>query len=223
MRSRRRALRPGDDRGVTLIELVVTIVILAIVIGPLTAAVIIYLRNTDATADRMAESHDAQIAAAYFEYDVQNTGLRDWNTPPYDSYLPSVAVGQPVNASPYGCGADTTAALVRFAWDEPADTIAGQTFRSAIYVIKPLNASVGELHRITCAGSTPSTLGVTADLTIVDNVDLTQPPSITCPVTLASCTAEVTPPGTVRMVLNIRAPGRPDSYTIELRGQRRQT
>lgn len=222
MRSRRRALTATGDRGVTLTEVLITIVILAIVIGPITAAIIVYLRSTGRTVDRMAESHDAQIAAAYFEYDVQNTGLRDWTEAPYTDYLPSVALGAAVNASPYGCGADTTASIVRFAWDEPAATIGAQTFRSAIYVVKPINATSGELHRITCAGNTPTTLSLTADLTIVHNIDLTQPPTIGCPVGSASCLA-ATPPGTVRLTLPIRAPRSANAYTIELAGQRRQT
>lgn len=123
-----------------------------------------------------------------------------------------------MNAGPYGCGTDTTASLVRFAWDDPAATIGGHQLRSAAYVVKPIDATVGELHRITCAGGT-----LVADVTIVHNIDLTQPPAIACPVDTAACTASTTPPGSVKMNINIRAPGSANTYTIDLLGQRRQT
>jgi prepilin-type N-terminal cleavage/methylation domain-containing protein len=213
-------MRATAERGVTLTEVLIALVILGVVVAPLTAAIVVYLRNTDATIDRMAESHDAQIASAYFMYDVQNTGLRDWSTPPYTNYVAtgSIQIGAAVNASPYGCGSDSTASLVRFLWDDPADTIAGNQIRSAAYVVKPIDATVSELHRVTCAGGV-----LTDDQTIVDNIDPTNPPIVACPDTIAQCTASPTPPAEVRLTLQIRAPGSTTSYTIELRGQRRQT
>ena len=51
-----------DDRGVTLTELLVAIAILAIIIVPLSHALIGFVRNTDPTTRRMSESHDIQVA-----------------------------------------------------------------------------------------------------------------------------------------------------------------
>ena len=215
--TRLQRIRASAEAGVTLTEVLMALVILGIIIAPLTAAMIIYLRNTDATVDRMSESHDAQIANAYVTYDVQNAGVSDWTTPPYTTYLPSIWLGQAVNASPYGCGSDTTTSLVRFAWVAPAAAIDAQQVRRAAYVVKPINATVGELHRVVCQGG-----AVVADVTLVHNVDLAQPPTVACPVDAASCTA-ATPPGSVVMAIGIRAPGSANTYTITLSGQRRQT
>ena len=70
-----------DDRGVTLTEVLVAITILAIIIVPLSDALIGFVRNTDATTRRMNESHDIQLAGAYFARDVQNLGVRQWSPP----------------------------------------------------------------------------------------------------------------------------------------------
>ena len=43
----------SDDAGFTLVELLVTMVIIGIIVAPLTAVVLGYLKNTDATTARM--------------------------------------------------------------------------------------------------------------------------------------------------------------------------
>src|SRR6186713_848100 len=74
-------LRPErDDRGFTLIEMLIAITLLGIIIVPLSMAMIVFFRNSSATTDRMAESHDVQIASAYFAQDVQSVGARDWTS-----------------------------------------------------------------------------------------------------------------------------------------------
>lgn len=65
-----------DERGFTLVELLVAIVILGIIAVPLGNVIIGYLRNTDATTARLSESHDAQVSAAYFSADVASVGVR---------------------------------------------------------------------------------------------------------------------------------------------------
>jgi hypothetical protein len=217
----------------TLTELLITMLILIVIIGPLTGAMIVYLRNTQATSDRLSESHDAQIAAAYFRDDVQNTGLRDWVHPPYTGYVQSITMDAPVNQGPYGCGSDTTTALIQFAWTEPAATIATQSERSATYVVRPVTGSpgVGELHRVTCQKAPDSSGGAVtmlADIIVAHNVDLSALPTVTCVdgsgnFTKAACTASTTPPGTVKLTLSVRAQGRPSDYPVVLIGERRQT
>ena len=71
----------SDDRGLTLPELLVALAILAIIIIPLSDALIGFVRNTDATTRRMNESHDIQLASTYFARDIQKLGVRDWSSP----------------------------------------------------------------------------------------------------------------------------------------------
>jgi type II secretory pathway pseudopilin PulG len=202
---------------VTLIELLVAIVILTVIIAPLAAAFIAYLRNTKATTDRMAESHDAQIAAAYFANDVQNVGMRDWSTPPFVP-IASIQLGVAMNATPYGCGSDTTPVLARFVWDEPA--VGAPTLRSASYVVKDVGGE-RQLRRITC-----SPVGtVAADVVLAHNVDPATAPTVVCKDVAGATTAcdTATLPASVTLTLVVRAPGDDTPYTVTLVGQRRQT
>ena len=79
----RRSAGPGrDDAGFTLIELLVVMVILPLVVGAASVAVITIMRNTvstdpNGTAVRLADSHDTQITSAYMVRDVQSA---EWIT-----------------------------------------------------------------------------------------------------------------------------------------------
>jgi prepilin-type N-terminal cleavage/methylation domain-containing protein len=61
-----------DEAGFTLVELLVTIVILGAIVGAIGTAIVVGLRTTDATQVRLAESHDAQMTSAFFGNDVQS-------------------------------------------------------------------------------------------------------------------------------------------------------
>lgn len=67
---RRTPLR--EDEGFTLVEVLAGISILALIMGTIAAALIVGLRTTDETTERMNESHDAQISSAYLGNDVQS-------------------------------------------------------------------------------------------------------------------------------------------------------
>ena len=61
-----------SEGGFTLIELLIVVVVLAIIIGTMTGAMIVGIRTTNATIQRLSESHDAQNSAAYFVADMQS-------------------------------------------------------------------------------------------------------------------------------------------------------
>ena len=61
-----------DERGFTLVELLVASVIVGIIMSAMATAIIVGLRTTDEANTRFSESHDAQIASAYFVTDVQS-------------------------------------------------------------------------------------------------------------------------------------------------------
>ena len=64
-----------DERGFTLIEMVVVIVILPLVIGAAAAIIIASQRNSNSVSGRLSDSSDAQLTAANFVRDVQGASL----------------------------------------------------------------------------------------------------------------------------------------------------
>ena len=133
MRLRRRS----SDAGFTLVELVVTITIMGVIIVPVSNFVLAYFKNLTSTQNRLADSHDVQIAAAYFSKDVANVGMHVSAT--------DVTFVQSVFTSPTGtyCGSSlggTTLLLLK--WDDwtvsgganPTGVSAGP--HSAAYVVK---------------------------------------------------------------------------------------
>src|SRR5262249_39658875 len=172
-------LRPAgrDDRGVTLIELLVAVVILGIIIGPLTAGLISFFRNTDATNNRMAESHDEQIASAYFAQDVQSLGVRDWTTAPF-----SLTTSFEQNVSATGgtdpCGPNgPPGAKIRMAWNDRTDSPNLQ-----IGIVAYVGESVGgetQLHRLRCTKAVGGSSTLTSDLVLSHYVVSVGPPVLT--------------------------------------------
>lgn len=195
-RPSRRLVR--DDKGITLVELLVTITLLIIIIVPLTNAMIAYLRNTDAINDRLAASHDAQLAAAFFAQDVQNIGVRDWDA---EGFPLKQSVEQ--NVAPDGglhpCGpSGGPNALIRMASDDPSTTA---TDRPAVVVVSYVVIG-SKLHRWRC--------GTGFQDTVVAH-NLHGAPTVTC------CSEYIS------MELNLRVAGSTDLLTVKLAGQRRQT
>jgi prepilin-type N-terminal cleavage/methylation domain-containing protein len=207
-----------DDRGVTLLEVLIAVVLLAIIMVPLTNALIAFMRNTDATNDRLAASHDAQIAAAYFAQDAQSIGLHDWTTAPY-AFKTSVeqnAVAQSGNR----CGPSTTPnAVIRMAWDDP--TVATGTPPAVVvsYVVK-MDGAERQLHRMRCDGAGT----VVQDIIVAHN--LVADPVATCRNAAGAAQACAGPPvpQSIEMPLQLRVSGSANSIlTVTLVGQRRQT
>jgi prepilin-type N-terminal cleavage/methylation domain-containing protein len=208
------------DAGFTLIELLISIVILGVIIVPLGNAVIGLIKNTDATSDRLALSHDAQISATYFARDVAAIGLRDY-TVSGTPLLPSIQLDAQYDGGGKTCGtAATPKALVRLLsdnWDTASPPVA-RTDIVAYYLTAPSNG-VSELHRIRCTGSaTPG-----ADIVVAHNVDPRTPtdparPQATC----SSACAAATVPQQVTLSFSVTKTS-VGSYPITLTGQRRQT
>jgi prepilin-type N-terminal cleavage/methylation domain-containing protein len=61
-----------DERGFTLVELLIGIAITGLLTAAIGSALFVSLRTTEITNQRMAESHDVQIASAYLANDVQS-------------------------------------------------------------------------------------------------------------------------------------------------------
>ena len=201
----------ADESGFTLVELLVAIVILGVIIVPLADMVLGALRQTNQSQGRLAESHDAQIAAAYWASDVASLGTRSTDDPFDPALLTSVETNVAYNGGSYPCGTPGTPnAVVRFAWDEVTGPTTPPTLVSVAYVVMP-NGARSTLHRLRCNGSnTPASDAVLAH-------DLVVAPTVTCD---PGCSGA---PRSVSMQLTIQDPlSREANYVITLGGNRRQ-
>jgi prepilin-type N-terminal cleavage/methylation domain-containing protein len=215
-------LRRGDD-GFTLVELLVAIVILGILAVPMADVVVAYLKNSDATSARLSESHDAQIAAAYFARDVQALGVHDYTVAGTATYplKQSVETDVAAGGGTYACGAaGTPNAVVRLAWDDFPSGPGTPVHIVVAYVVE--NGT--ELHRLRCEGSP----AVVSDVRVAEH--LVAPfATVTCADQAGAATACTgsgsAVPSTVSMVLSIHDPAvaAGSTYTVPLIGQRRQS
>jgi prepilin-type N-terminal cleavage/methylation domain-containing protein len=216
--------RPRADGGFTLIELLITLVIMGVITVPLGNFMLAYFKNVSQTTARLNESHDAQIAAAYFAQDVAGLGTRNRSTLRQSVWQGSTA------GAPYSCGSGTPVLLLA------ADRFAGPGTATVIETAYVTNTIGGELQlqRVTCAGSSAAATTVV----VAHNIDPAAPPSVTCTVTpwpwidpfASSCTGSDRGPlgnwvpTAVSMSLSIRTVGDTGSaYAVTLTGVRRQT
>jgi len=102
-----------DDRGFTLIEMMIAVVLLAVIIVPLATALVGFFQNTTAMNNRMSESHDVQIASAYWNQDVQSIGAHDWSG---TTITNKQSIDVPTFTGSFACGTagPGTTELVRF-------------------------------------------------------------------------------------------------------------
>lgn len=195
--------RRERESGFTLIELVLVIAITGIITVPIANFVIAYFKNTTQTQARLSESHDVQIAAAYFSQDVANVGVRP--DPTSTSFSQSVWV----NSAPAPCDASLGNALLLMKWSDPDPA---QPVHSVAYIVES-----GTLHRVYCASDTSTP----ADITVVHNLvypDTGNTNPVTCS---PSCSASA--PTTISLTLSIQARGASSIWTPRpvLTGQRR--
>ena len=203
-----------DDRGFTLVELLIAIVILAVIIVPLGNGLVAFFRNTDNTTGTLSESHDLQIAAAYFAQDVQSVGVRNWTFP--FALTQSVETGVAGGSGTYPCGTDPALNLViRLAWDDPTDAIHTPVKIRVSYVVRTVGGEL-QLHRLLCGNGTAA---VTSDQILVHDLVTATP---LCPTTTAQCTAPAVPEQ-MNLKLTIKNGATSGPLTVTLEGQRRQS
>lgn len=155
-----RALR---EDGVTLIELLATVVILGIVISAIGGALFLGLKTSDEAQARLEESHDAQLLSAYFAEDAasQTTLRRDVST----------------------CGEAAAAGetpVAFFKWTESGTTKIASYFVSSVTVG---GSPETQLIRRRCSAGAQ-----TAQFAVVHNLAASAP-AITCTPSAAACPA----------------------------------
>src|SRR6266700_3971992 len=153
------------DGGFTLVELLVAVVIIGIISLPLGNVLVSYFRNTDATTARLNESHDAQIAAAYWAQDVAGMGTRSTTTP-YDFV-------QSIDNPTYTCASGVGTPVVRFISDDYPSGPGTATQVRVAYVVETVSGQT-QLHRIRCVGSSSPT----SDMVLAHDLNPATPPSV---------------------------------------------
>jgi prepilin-type N-terminal cleavage/methylation domain-containing protein len=205
----------GDD-GFTLVELLLAIIIISVITVPLADVVIGYLKNTDATTERLLASHDVQITSAYWAQDVAGIGTRSTASP--NMLLQSVekevgGVAVPYDSGLYPCGSAGTV-IVRLAWDDSSGPDATTQVRVA-YVAQT-DSGQTELHRFRCNGSAVAV----SDVTLAHEIYPSKLPVVECS-TDTDCTHTPTVGETVTLNLTLTDPGSPDGWAVPLIGRRR--
>lgn len=195
---------PHDrEAGFTLIELIVSLTILSVVTGALSAAFITTNNANANTAHRIHQSNDAQLISGFWTADAQAAG----GTNPYTAQVDTtLGVSRSDDG---GCATGGGAALVaRFKWKEWAsrssDAAAVDTYttRVANYVYR---SATRELERRTCANGTPKSV-----LTLATRV--ASAPTVNC-----NPVACPTLPDTVTMtVTEATDPSAPTPYSFTL-------
>ena len=205
--------RHNSDDGFTLIELLITTVILGVITIPLANLVISYFTTSTVTSGRLNESHDEQIAAAYFAKDVASVGTRS-SVSPYGATQSIWTGGFPVGSCGLG-GGGTSLILIRWddkSWNSTTQTESA-TVNSAGYYIRTLSGQ-NQLHRVYCTGATQR-----SDIVLAHDVNSAGPNLATCS---STCSATALP-ATVALQLAIKDPGgKGQPYALTLNGQRRQ-
>lgn len=224
----RRSVMKARDSGFTMIELIVTVTLVAVIAVPLTGVVIEYFKTTVQTSARLSESHDVQFAAAYWQRDVASIGLRS------DTYDDS----DPVHTFPLvqSVSADGSLAscslppawtkVITLAWSTftlDASANPSQTKTTVTYLAAPVvtgSTTTYMLKRILCSGST-----VSSTLTLADH--LTAAPTPTCTGGGVSGCGDTSGkvPTKVTLAMTSTDPNNNDGSTYQqtLLGERRQT
>ncbi|GAA0925371.1 prepilin-type N-terminal cleavage/methylation domain-containing protein [Kribbella koreensis] len=149
-----------DERGFTLIEVLITITLMGVVGLALSDLVISALKEMSATSDRLDVSQDEQLGAVYFARDVAAFGVRDYGAAIGGGSLPfkpSIQLDAADDAGGTTCGPAPVSAL-RLLSDDWDLSVVPPVRRTAVvaYYLQPVDG-VLELHRARCVGSsTPS-------------------------------------------------------------------
>ena len=122
-----------DELGFSLIELLVVIVILPLVVGAISVALLAIFKNEAPIANSLTSSGDAQVASSYFVQDVQGANWITTN--------PSLS-----------CGGVAGTLLLSISPDD----VASSAIKKVVSYVEAPNSGSGTfaLKRVTCTGGT---------------------------------------------------------------------
>ncbi|WP_426571218.1 hypothetical protein [Aquihabitans sp. McL0605] len=135
MSTRDRALVSGGERGTTLIEVLLYVVMSGLIVGAIAGALTVGFRTTGATTERLAASHASEIVANSFPRDVAS----------------AAPAGITATPAATGCaGSDEGANVVRL----PVSAGPGDDQRVVAY---RFDSAQGDLLRSSCTVGAPAT------------------------------------------------------------------
>lgn len=120
--------RMADERGMTLIEMLIATTVLGIIIGPLTASLLLGYANAEGTTQRLSDSAAAQIVSAYFPLD-------------------GASAESVVIADPLAPCVSPTKTWLTFSWTDPVE--------GAIQVVYRQPCGTARLERVRTTAGTP--------------------------------------------------------------------
>lgn len=209
----RRRLSLPRDRGFTLIELVMAIVILGLITVPLANFMLEYIDNAQQSQDTMADSADLQIVTAYLSQDVANIGVRNGVTTPANS-VPTATFQQSVWTTGFtsSCGSSITGGTIVL---QLASQDAGSSGTPGVVNYIAYVKSGTTLVRVAC----PAAPGSVSSSTVVTGLSAV---GVACS---TDCNSPSSPPNTVSLHLSIQASSADQNAisNFTVTGQRRQT
>ena len=170
-RERGRAAGDHTEAGFTLVEVLISVTLLAMIMGALTAAFITSIKLASDTTQHTKESNDAQLIAAFLVRDAQAAGATNAITG-----VPDASYGISLT-DVAGCtvpSGDTT--VVRFEWLDRQSAAPTQSYKDiAVYYYVPASVGKsGQLVRQTCGGPP----NFPSEMPLAKNIPT--PPSATC-------------------------------------------
>lgn len=133
--------RLTDDRGLTLIELTITIAVLGVIIVPLVASFTLAMLETTSSRERTADATSAQVISTYLQNDIQSSCL---HTNPSDRTTPCGDGTVRVNAGT--CAPAGNTVKLELAWQ---DARTANEILVDYYIATTADDQL-ELHRAEC-------------------------------------------------------------------------
>lgn len=144
---------PRTDAGLTMIEMLLVVMILGVIALPLTTVLIGIITIPAESQQRVADTSDAQLLAAYFENDVQSTDTVDTT----------------------GCSASGVALALHWTDVTAPATLSSPETTVTKTVVYQVSAASATMTRTYCDST-----GVTDTQTILSSLDTANPPVFVC-------------------------------------------
>jgi prepilin-type N-terminal cleavage/methylation domain-containing protein len=200
------SLRAGEE-GFTLIELLLVVAISAVIVFPMGAALMGILHNSDATTRRMTQSHDAQMATAFFPNDVQSSD-----------------VSPTVTSSDARCDKGGNTPVIRFEWTDYTAGGSLGVYNLVVYSTEPGAVGVAPLlRRRFCQGATYGGLNATPlnDMVVVRYLSSSITPSVCGTAGGLTACGTAQPAGSVVLSIVEQPVTQQTTYAFQVSGVRR--